>query len=695
MWWPVHPLRVLDEARGSLFPWVPVLIGIGVGLWFLLPREPGLEFYGPLAVAFCFLLLLRRAYPAANPLIVALLCLLLGPLAAGLRVNLIAAPVLEFRYYGPIEGRVVEIDRSQADDMRITLDRVVLDRLAPDDTPLRVRVSLHGGEEGFRPEPGLILILTGHLSPPPGPSEPVGFDFRRMAYFEQLGAVGYSTTPVLMLAEPEPGTQQVNRLRARLSDAIMARVPGQAGAFAAGAVTGDRSGITQETVAALRDSNLSHLLAISGMNMAFITGFVFAVVRYGLALVPPFALRINTKKVAAVVALAVAAFYLALSGSNVATERAFVMVAVMLVAVLADRRALSLRSVAIAGVLLLLARPESLLGPGFQMSFAATTVLIAGFALLDRASLGGRVPRWTMPLFTLVLSSVLAGLATAPLAAAHFNRFTDYGLIANLLTVPAMGALIMPGAVIAVLLWPIGLEIVGLWMMGLGSGWILLVAHWVAGWEGSVTGIATPGPWALPVMALGTLWMILWQGRARLFGLLPVAAAVAIWAGGERPLALVSGDGAVVGLMGPEDRAMSSVRGAGFAARSWLENDGDLVDQETAAARPGFTGGPGLRSFRLGPHEAALLKGKAAVGNLAAACAGHDLVFVSVEVAYIPEGCRVVDAADLARSGTLAIGLTRSGDLQITPTEAQSRLWSPSSRPATRPTIAALGPTGQ
>jgi competence protein ComEC len=95
------------------------------------------------------------------------------------------------------------------------------------------------------------------------------------------------------------------------------------------------------------------------------------------------------------------------------------MVAVMLVAVLADRRALTLRSVALAAILLLLLRPESLLAPGFQMSFAATVVLIAGFAALDRGIVRERVPRWVMPVFTLVLSSVLAGLATAPLAAAH------------------------------------------------------------------------------------------------------------------------------------------------------------------------------------------------------------------------------------------------------------------------------------
>jgi hypothetical protein len=91
----------------------------------------------------------------------------------------------------------------------------------------------------------------------------------------------------------------------------------------------------------------------------------------------------------------------------------------------------------------------------------------------------------------------------------------------------------------------------------------------------------------------------------------------------------------------------------------------------------------------------ALLKGKAALGNLAAACTAHDLVIVSVEVADVPQGCRVMDADDLARTGTLAIDLTRSGELRFTPTEAQSRLWSPRTRPTTEPAVAGLAPTGQ
>ncbi len=76
-----------------------------------------------------------------------------------------------------------------------------------------------------------------------------------------------------------------------------------------------------------------------------------------------------------------------------ATERAFVMVAVVLVAVMVDRRALTLRAVAMAALIVLALRPEALMGPGFQMSFAATTALVAVFGWMrDRALAEG--PKW-------------------------------------------------------------------------------------------------------------------------------------------------------------------------------------------------------------------------------------------------------------------------------------------------------------
>ncbi|MDX5349721.1 MAG: ComEC family competence protein, partial [Paracoccaceae bacterium] len=624
------PFLGLQSARGTLFPWIAVLMGCGIAAWFAVRQEPGPGSYAQAGLVLVGAVALAARGPElARPLVIGIAALAVGWIVAGLRAHSVAAPVLDFRYYGPVEGRVVDIDRSQSDALRLTLDRVVLLKVPPDRTPARVRVSLQGGQDWLTPAPGQVVILTATLAAPQGPDEPGGFDFRRMAFFDQLGAVGYTRTPVLLLEEAAADALPIDRLRSHLTQGMLARMEGQAGAFAAGAMTGDRSAITEETVQALRDSSLAHLLAISGMNMAFLTTFVFALLRYGLALIPFIALRLNTKKVAAVVSLGVALFYLLLSGANVATERAFIMIAVVLGAILLDRRALTLRSVAVAGIILLALKPESLLEPGFQMSFAATIGLIVGFAALDGSIYREREPRWLMPVFTLVLSSLIGGLSTAPYAAAHFNRFTDYGLVANLLTVPVMGAVVMPAGAVAALLAPVGLSWLPLWVMEQGARWILFVAHWIADLDGSVTAIPGPGPLVLPLFTLGAIWLILWRGWVQILGLVPVCLAGLLWLQADRPTLLVSGDGKLLGLLGPQGRALSAATGGGFSAENWLENDGDLAAQNLAAARPGFDGAKGERWFRLDGLRMVALSGKGAEQKLAGACTTADLVILA------------------------------------------------------------------
>jgi competence protein ComEC len=664
-------------ARGRLFAWCPVFMGAGAGLWLALPLEPGGGAYGlaaALALAACGLWW-RGAY-GLQPLGVAILCLCLGFLAAGLRSYLVAGPVLGFRYYGPVEGRIVLIDRSQSYRLRLTLDRVVLEDIAPDRTPVRVRVALHGVQGFVTPEPGQRVMLTAHLGPPEGPVEPGGFDFQRMAWFRGLGAVGYTRTPVLLSAPPEPRDQWVNRLRMTISAHVQAALPGESGAFAAAVLTGDRSGVGRDTTQALRDSNLAHLLAISGLHMGLLTGFVFVALRIGLALVPPVALRVNTKKLAAVVALGAAVFYLMLSGGNIATQRAFVMVAVMLGAVLADRRALSLRSVALAALILLAMYPEAVAEPGFQMSFAATAALIAGFAALRDRGTMRRLPRWLRPVAVLVVSSSLAGFATAPVAAAHFGRIAEYGLIANLLAVPMMGTLVVPFAVVAAVLSPLGLQAPALWLMQLGTGWILGVAHWVAGFEGAVRLVPAPHWTVLPVMALGGVWVILVAGRWRWAGVAPMVLALMVWAGQVRPPVLISADGGLLGVQGAQGRVLSAPRGNGFTASIWLENDGDSATQDQAATREGFSGPKGNRRVRIGETRIAHLTGKGALAHLAGACAEGALVVTGAPVPDPPPGCRVIDATRLAQTGPVALWPDGAGGLTLRPTKTAQRVWS-------------------
>ncbi len=693
-----HWVNAAQQAqRGHLLPWSPVCLGLGFALYFALPWEPAAGHYAAaLAVAAVAGLAGWRWREAAGPLATAVVLVATGLCLAGARAHSVAGPVLGFRYYGPIEGRIVAVDRSASDRLRLTLDQVVLARTDPARVPRRVRISLHGEQGHFVPEPGALVAMTGHLSAPEGPGEPGGFDFQRHAWFLGIGAVGYTRTPALLLAPRPPGQMRLAHLRTQLSQAIRARIGGDAGAFAAAVLTGDRSEMPMATMQALRDSNIAHLLAISGLHMGLLTGFVFLCLRAGVALISPLALRVPSKKIAAVGALAAGAFYLALSGGNVATERAFIQIAVMFVAVLLDRRAVTLRSVAIAAMIVLAHRPETLLGPGFQMSFAATTALVAVFNALKHVEALKDRPRWMRAVLGVVLSSVVAGLATAPFAAAQFNRLAVYGLVANLLTVPVMGSFVIPAAVVALLMWPVGLEGIGFAVMTRGIDWILAVARHVAAMPGALHHVVMPPGTVMPLLTLGALVVILWQGRGRWAGVLPCLIALALWTMPTRPDLLISPSGRLAGVMDSDGRGLSRARGDGFVAGLWLENDGDAADQAAAAARAAWQQDGSGQVATLGDWTVWHGVGRRAARDLARACAAHDVIVTPEEEgdlmgqAQVPNplprgaaaaqvtagGCTVIGPGVLARTGAIALILGPQGvTIRTARAEQGTRLW--------------------
>ncbi|MEO1795599.1 MAG: ComEC/Rec2 family competence protein [Pseudomonadota bacterium] len=665
----------LQCQRGQLLCWAPIFLSIGIGGYFAQAHEPGdmmlLAIVGAGVVSVGLAYSLRLSF---GPALAALACIALGFVLASARAHSVGGPVLEFRYYGPIEGRVVAMDRSASDRIRLTLDHVYLEGVAAHRIPHKVRVSLHGQEGVPIPGPGSHAMLTGFLSPPPSPAEPHGFDFERHAWFQGLGAVGYSRSPAVRFAPPREGAALwIFRTRMALSETLQNAIPGQAGAVAAAVTVGDRSGMGQDVLTDLRRSNLAHLLAISGLHMGLLTGFIFALTRFCLALIPRVALTWPTRKIAAITALVAGAAYLALSGGAVATERAYVMAAVVFGAVILGRRALTLRAVAVAALVVLLLRPEALLGAGFQMSFAATTALVLAFRWLSARDMLG-LPRWIRPTFAVVVSSAVAGFATAPIAAAHFNIFSHYGLLANLLSVPVMGAVVMPAAVIAVVLSIFGLAGPALWVMARGIDWILGVADWVAGLDGAVGRISAPGPEVLPLLALGALILALWKGRARYSGAVLASGAAVLWMIDERPSLLISPSGGLVGLVQEEWRVLSKERGDGFVASIWLENDGDSADQAAAYARR--TGDP----LRLGDQAFVHLTGKRA---REATCAGSAiLVLNDTPEATLP--CATITPASLRETGSIAFFFDGDKLTRLTARDVTgARLWNtPSLREA-------------
>ena len=366
---------------------------------------------------------------------------------------------------------------------------------------------------------------------------PGAYDFARRAYFERLGATGFAfgrCRPIDLGAPPDWLDRQRLQLAAWRSDLaaeIVSAAPGRGGAIAAALVTGDRSSVDAETNAALRDSGLGHLLSVSGIHMGVVGGLVFAMVVWTLSLLAPIALRFPVKKIAAVVALMTLVVYFVLSGSSVPALRSLVMACVAFGAILLDRPAISMRGLALSAVIVVLLLPESVLEPGFQMSFAATMALVALFEMLKRAPhepalptpgpLIGAMQATTRGIGGVLLISLVAGLATDPFAIYHFQRFSIYSLPANLITAPIMSFLVAPAAAAAVLFAPFGWSDIPLQIMASALDLIAAVGQTFGERPEAVRAVPRPPDEAFALCVAALLWACLWRGALR-WGALPI-----------------------------------------------------------------------------------------------------------------------------------------------------------------------------
>jgi competence protein ComEC len=305
----------------------------------------------------------------------------LGFSVAKFRTDWIARPVLQRKIgYAGFTARVESIE-PHGKGLRAVLGHVEPDRKLKGEIPWRIRLYFRRVPQELRP--GRWISFRASLMPPPAPAAPGDYDFGRWAFYEGIGAVGFSFGQPTLIGPRGAATffEHWNARLQNLRNAMTARVrsvlPGSEGGIAAAMITGETGGIDDADYDAYRDSGLVHVLSISGLHLALAGGFFFWIVRAFLALFPSIALYYPIKKWAAVAALLGAAFYLFISGCEAPAVRSYVMLAMMFLAVLADRPALSMRSVMLAAALILLIEPESLTEPGFEMSFAAVIGLIA------------------------------------------------------------------------------------------------------------------------------------------------------------------------------------------------------------------------------------------------------------------------------------------------------------------------------
>lgn len=692
VWLYVGASRNLDAEHERWFGWCVAAFGAGIGIYFALPGEPSLVLAGLVAGAatLCGLLCPRGSGAALRFLCAMIAAGGLGFGIAKLRSVRVDAPIIA-RDMGPVRltGRIESVDIRAPNRARIVVSPATLGD-GKVKAPHLLRLTVIGAKGVAVAQPGAMVSALAVLRPPPEPAMPGGYDFGRWAYFQGIGGVGFTYgAPKLLDAPPPLGfldslRSRVEALRLAMTARITTAIPGPDGNIAAALITGERGEIDDEDNQAYRDSGLAHVLSISGVHLALAGLGIFWTLRAFLALWPRLALTQPIKKWAAMAAFASSSFYLAISGGGSPAVRSYLMLSMMLLGVLADRPALSMRAVALAALALLIFEPEDIVDPSFQMSFAAVIGLIAlaewgsARARSDAPPQGRIAFLWRKGrryVFGMLLTSIVATLATTPFAIYHFDRASAYSLLANLLAEPVVAFVIMPFAAIAVILMPLGLEAAPLHAMGWGVHLMTAIAHWVAGLPGATALVRAWPPAALVAIVFGGLWIALWRMQWRWLGLVPITVAMAAIVASAPPDLFIARDGQSMAVRGSDGRLV--VLGAKpdeYTAEQWLLRDGDRRD--VAAARAG------AHCDELG-CVAATRDGRVVAlamraGALEEDCARANFVISAVPVRRSCEGRDLVlDRFDVGRSGATAVTLTANGTvIETVAAERGKRPWS-------------------
>jgi len=685
----------LEGEREQIALWVPVAIGLGVAAWFVLPARADW-------LAFCCVMLglaaagltlpaggRLRAMVVAGGMLACAGCLLVWGKAV-----LVGDPPLARPAFVEVIGRVTGVQRLAA-------QKIVRIRVQPENPglPRGIRVNLAEGDVPDGMGTGARIRFRSRLMPPAPAAIPGGFDFAPRAYFAGIGATGRALLPVTVI-EPARGGQP---LRARAFSHVMAQLDEGPAGIAAALLTGDQSGIPEADAEAMRRSGLAHLLSISGLHVTALIGAVIFLLMRLMALSRRAALDWPLMLIAAAGGAAAGIGYTIFSGAEVPTVRSCIAALLVLGGLALGRDAMTLRLVASGAIIVLAFWPEALMGPSFQMSFAAVVALVAlsehrGF----RALVMARDEIWWRKTGRALLAMLATGIAVEltlmPIALHHFHQAGMLGALANLVAIPLTTFVVMPFEALALLFDIFGLGAPFWWLTGRTLDLLLLIAHGVSSSPLAAIQVAARPPWTLAFIVAGLLWVLLWRDRLRWIGLVGVGAGMVAIVASPVADILVTGDGKHVALRMPDGRLAILRDRAGDYVRDMLaENAGHGGTLDTLSMLPQARCSTELCAVRMasGGRRWNILATRSSMlvdrPSFEQDCARSDIV---ISDRRLPYWCRPrwmkIDRTTLAHSGGIAIYLdngsvrtARAANDQhpwITPVEPRRpRRWKPRS----------------
>nr|WP_168456259.1 ComEC/Rec2 family competence protein [Wolbachia endosymbiont of Ctenocephalides felis wCfeJ] len=672
----------LHNEKHNLILWVPVFQCVGILIYFSVSAEPSCVFTTSIFLSLLpILILIAILYKRYAILCIALIAMLIGFTASKLRTALVDTQILDKeRYVKNIVATVKDISnkglyrqfllsveklppiipapRHVNPEKNTQIPASCAGRITLDNIRISVRTKV---EEGV--EIGDQIKFSAKLFPPKiAPSE-YAYDFARIAYYQKISATGFTTSKVALhkKAQARKFQEYIESFRQHIYENLQQNIKKPHADIISALLIGKKDGIDQKTMDAIRDSGIAHLFAISGLHLSFVAGLFFIVFRNLFAMSETLTLKYNTKKISAFFTILPTTFYLLVTGMQISAQRAYIMVILVLVAIIIERKYRGLIAIAFAASMILIVEPEAILKPGFQMSFSAVLALVASYQINANKLLKIKIMKYFV---SIMISSVIASLATVPYTIYNFNYLSISSIITNLVAIPIVTLIIIPLGIIYVLLIPLGIEWIIVPFIERPIDGVLYMTNTIASLRYLVIPIRTFPASSIIIITLGLLWLCLWERTWRFFGIFFITLGIFCGAMYRTPDILVSTNNVAIK---ESDNLLYSLtrKNRNFVIKTWARQNGQnqvLNHTKYNNSNKKLKCSDYGCIYNKGNNKSVLLAYKKE--GVVESCDRVDLIIQLSKFDYPSCNTKTIKYADLKTYGTYSVWLTNS-DIKI------------------------------
>ncbi len=687
---------IRHNEKYNLILWFPVCQCVGILTYFSLSFEPSCTFTISIFLLLLpTLILIAILYRKYAILCIALIAVLIGFTASKLRTALVDAQILDKeRYVKDIVATVKDInDRGSYKQFLLSITKPstipesssvipvppfvipapssvipALDTgiqkkkiwsragMTPDRALDNIRISVRTKvEKGIKI--GDQVKLSAKLFPPKiAPSE-YAYDFARIAYYQKISATGFATSKIALYKKTEARKFQeyIEPFRQYIYENLQQNIKKPHADILSALLIGKKDGVDQKTMDAIRDSGIAHLFAISGLHLSFVAGLFFIVFRNLFAISETLTLKYNTKKISAFLTILPTTFYLLITGMQISAQRAYIMVILVLIATMIERKYRGLIAIAFAASVILSVEPEAILKPGFQMSFSAVLALVASYQINANKLFKIKIMKYFV---SIMISSVIASLATVPYTIYNFNYFSISGITTNLVAIPIVTLIIIPLGIIYVLLIPLGIEWIIAPFIEHPIDSILYITNAIASLQYLVIPIRTFPASSIIIITFGLLWLCLWERNWRFFGIFFIVLGICFSTAYKTPDILINADNVAAK---ESDNLLYSLtrKNRNFVVKTWAKQNGqNQILNHTKYSNPDKR----LKCndygciYNRGNNKLVLLAYKKE--DILENCDKVDLIIQLSEFDYSACNTKIIKHADLETYGTHSVWLT-------------------------------------